>query len=78
MELLSILIPLLQFSLAVAVLAQSAVALSVLEGGMLTLVMALCVCAVSKCPGHEDSDCEDRLVSSAGCCGLFRRLLGEC
>eukprot|EP00198_Chlamydomonas_reinhardtii_P005382 XP_001694718.1 predicted protein [Chlamydomonas reinhardtii] len=41
----------------------SAVALSVLEGGMLTLVMALCVCAVSKCPGHEDSDCEDRLVS---------------
>ncbi|PNW79044.1 hypothetical protein CHLRE_09g398771v5 [Chlamydomonas reinhardtii] len=63
MELLSIMIPLLQFSLAVAVLAQSAMAVSVLEGGMLTLVMALCVCAVSKCPGHEDSDCEDRLVS---------------
>ncbi|PNW79041.1 hypothetical protein CHLRE_09g398660v5 [Chlamydomonas reinhardtii] len=60
MELLSIMIPLLQFSLAVAVLAQSAMAVSVLEGGMLTLVMALCVCAVSSqsessCPGHLDT-----------------------
>ncbi|KAG2424246.1 hypothetical protein HXX76_014629 [Chlamydomonas incerta] len=63
MDRLHNMLTMIQFSLAVAGLAQCAAPVAFLDGGMLAFLVALTVSAASARLEHEDSDCEDRLVS---------------